>query len=106
MVVDTGATRTVVPRTIAEALGVRPEKQQTFRMVNGEKITRDIGWIGISLAGNSTYTQAILGEPEDEAVLGALTLEELSLEVDPTRSTLRAAEEFLLLAVADPSATA
>jgi len=98
VVVDTGATRTVVPRAIAEGLGVRPERRQTFRMVNGEKITREVAWIGVSLQGNSTHTEAILGEAGDAPVLGALTLEELSLEVDPTRGLLRPAEELLLLA--------
>ena len=98
VVVDTGATRTVVPHALAERLGVRAEKRQTFRMINGEKISREVAWIGVSLQGNSSHTEAILGEEGDAAVLGALTLEELSLEVDPTRSLLRPAEGLLLLA--------
>ena len=99
VVVDTGAARTVLPRAIAERLGVRPESRQTFRMVNGETITRELAWIGLSLDGTSVFTRAIIGEAGDTPVLGALTLEELSLEVDPTRSTLRPSEGLLLLAV-------
>jgi predicted aspartyl protease len=99
MVVDTGAFRTVIPRAIADALGVKPEKRQTFRMINGEPITRDLGWVGVSLHGDSAHTLAILGEPDDHTVLGALTLEELTLEVDPTRGQLRPMQDLLLLAV-------
>jgi len=98
VVVDTGATRTVVPRAMAVQLGVLPEKQQSFHMINGEKITREVAWIGVTLQGNSAHTEAILGEAGDTPVLGALTLEELSLEVDPTRGLLRPAEGFLLVA--------
>ena len=98
LVVDTGATRTVVPRAVTKRLGVRSESRQTFRMVNGETITRELAWIGFSLDENSVYTRAILGEAGDTPVLGALTLEELSLEVDPTRSRLRHSEGLLLLA--------
>lgn len=99
MVVDTGAFRTLIPRTAAEALAVGPERRQTFRMVNGEPITRDLGWIRISVDGESTYTLAILGEPGDQPVLGALTLEELTLEVDPTRQRLQPMRDLLMLAL-------
>jgi predicted aspartyl protease len=98
MVVDTGAFRTVIPRTTAGALGIRTEKRQTFRMINGEPITRDLGWIGVSVEGESVHTLAILGEPGDQPVLGALTLEELTLEVDATRGRLRPMQDLLLLA--------
>lgn len=100
MVVDTGAFRTLLPRSVVEALGVRPDRRQTFRMVNGEPIERDLGWVGVTLMGNTGHTHVILGEPGDHAVLGALTLEELELEVDPSRGTLRPMQEFLLLALA------
>lgn len=99
MVVDTGAFRTVVPHEVVGALGLRPEKRATFRLADGSRITRDLGWVGVALRGSSTHTLAILGEPGDEPVLGALTLEELSLEVDPSRATLRPAEELLLAAL-------
>jgi len=97
MVVDTGAFRTVIPRSVADALGVVSERRQTFRMINGEPMERDLGWIGISIAGESAHTMAILGNPGDHAVLGALTLEELTLEVDPTRSRLRPLQDQDLL---------
>src|SRR2546428_10407573 len=107
MVVDTGAFRTVVPRTVAEALGVGVDRRQTFRMSNGEPIERDLGWIGVSLEGQTSHTLAILGEPADHAVLGALTLKELTLEVDPTRSRLQSLrDQDLLLFAVDGARTA
>ena len=68
-------------------------------MVNGEPIERSLGWVGVSLMGKTSHTHAILGQPGDQPVLGALSLEELELEIDPTRGALRPMQEFLLLAV-------
>ncbi len=104
MVVDTGAFRTVVPRIVAEALGVGVDRRQTFRMINGDPMERDLGWIGVVLEGQSAHTLAILGEPADHAVLGALTLEELTLQVDPTRSRLQPLRDQDLLLLAEDGA--
>jgi len=41
---------------------------------------------------------AVFGEPADATVLGALTLEELGLEVDPRERVLRPTVAWLLLA--------
>ena len=98
VVVDTGAARTVVPRPVAERLGIRAESRQSFRMVNGQTISRELAWIGLSLDGDSVHTRAIVGDVGDTPALGALTLEELALEVDSTRSRLRPSEQLLLLA--------
>ena len=100
MVVDTGAFRTVLPRAAVEALGVESDRKQTFHMVNGKPIERDLGWVGVSLMGKDAHAHVILGERADYAVLGALTLEELELEVDPSRGALRPMQGFLLLAIA------
>ncbi|MEK6851884.1 MAG: retroviral-like aspartic protease family protein, partial [Candidatus Thermoplasmatota archaeon] len=104
MLVDTGASRTVIPRDVVDELGLRPEKRQKFTLADGTQITRDVAWIGIEHGGDSVHSLAILGEPGDSPVLGAITLEDLVLQVDPVAKVLRPAEQFLLATAGSPVA--
>ena len=99
MIVDTGATRTVLPRRIVDELGLRPDQRRPFQLANGEPVERDMGWVWLESQGRGTYTLAILGEPGDAALLGAITLEELGFEVDPVHRALRLAPEYMLAAI-------
>ena len=98
MLVDTGATQSIIPRTVLEDLSVPVVRRQTFRLANGEEIHRDVGWVGVRSEGREAHTLAVFGEPADATVLGALTLEELGLEVDPRERVLRPTVAWLLLA--------
>ena len=98
MLVDTGATQSIVPRRILDDLAVSAERRQTFRLANGESIERDVGWVGIRFQGREAHTLAVFGEPADAIVLGALTLEELGLEVDPRERVLKPTVAWLLAA--------
>jgi len=96
MLVDTGATQSIVPRAILEALSVPVERRQSFRLANGEAMYRDGGWVGIEFQDRKALTLAVFGEPADAIVLGALTLEELGLEVDPRERVLKPTVAWLL----------
>ena len=98
MLVDTGATQSIVPRTLLEALSVPVERRQTFRLANGEEIHRDVGWVGVRFNDREAHTLAVFGEAADATVLGALTLEELGLEVDPRERILKPTVAWLLAA--------
>ena len=98
MLVDTGATQSIVPRTLLEALSVPVERRQTFRLANGEEIRRDVGWVGIRFGDREAHTLAVFGETADATVLGALTLEELGLEADPRERILKPTVAWLLAA--------
>ena len=98
MLVDTGATQSIIPRRILDDLAVPAERRQTFRLANGEAIDRDVGWVGIRFQGREAHTLAVFGEPADAIVLGALTLEELGLEVDPRERVLKPTVAWLLAA--------
>ena len=102
MLVDTGATRTVIPRDAVDGLGLRPEKRQTFTLADGTQITRGVAWIGIEHGGDAVHSLAILGEADDSPVLGAITLEDLVLQVDPVAKVLRPAQQFLLSSARSP----
>ncbi len=98
MLVDTGATQSIVPRALMEALSVPSERAQTFRLANGDEIRRDVGWVGVRFGDREAHTLAVFGNEADATVLGALTLEELGLEVDPRERVLKPTVAWLLAA--------
>ncbi|MFQ5839017.1 MAG: retroviral-like aspartic protease family protein [Thermoplasmata archaeon] len=96
MVVDTGATYPVIPRTLAEELGIQVTERRTFTLADGTQVARDLGWAGISYDGRSSPCLVVLGEEGDVPLLGSFALEGLGLEVDPVARSLRPAPQFLL----------
>ena len=48
---DTGATDSLVPRQHLEAIGIRPEGQRTYVLVDGTEIRMDIAVARIELMG-------------------------------------------------------
>jgi len=98
MVVDTGATYSLVPRNLLRDLRVRPERRRRFTLANGRTVVRELGWVGVEYGGDRTYSLVIFGEPGDAPLLGAFALEGLGLEVDPNRGVLRPARLWLLAA--------
>ena len=94
-VVDTGSAYTLVPRTVAEALGIRPIRRMEARLANGTRTVRDMGEAVVTIEEMRTTTWVVFGEPEDAVLLGAVTLQELALEVDPTAERLRPAEVYM-----------
>jgi clan AA aspartic protease len=96
LVLDTGATYAVIPRGVAEELGIQPSERRTFAPADGSQVTRDLGWAGISYDGRKSPCLVVLGEEGDIHLLGSFALEGLGFEVDPVSKTLRPARQFLL----------
>jgi predicted aspartyl protease len=87
--VDSGATYSVVPSEILQRLEIRPLTEQSFRLANGEKITRRKGTALFRYEGRIGGADVVFGEPGDSNLLGAFTLEALGLALDPLRRELR-----------------
>ena len=98
MLVDTGSNMAVVPRDAVRELGLVPVEFRKFTLANGLEIVRPVGRAGLATAGRSTACDVVLGEPADAAILGAIPLEGMGLEVDPQRKELRPAVQYLLKA--------
>jgi len=96
MVVDTGATYSVVPREVAEDLGIPATQERVFVLADGRRMTRRLGPAGFAYDGREAASLVVLGETEDVPLLGAVALEELGFEVDPIGKALRPATQFLL----------
>ncbi len=86
--IDSGATYTLLTKPVWESLGLEATREQTFTLVDGTRVQRGISECYIVLDQGETHTPVILGEPDDEALLGVVTLEELGLLFHPFSRTL------------------
>lgn len=86
--VDTGATYTWIPREILDELGVQPEEDWPFVLADGRETTYPIATVRVLIGQRVRHTIAVFGEPESEPLLGAVTLEEFGLAVDPVHRRL------------------
>jgi predicted aspartyl protease len=90
--VDTGSEYTWIPSKTLEKIGVRREKKDLmFTMANGQTITRSVGFAILRVDKHFTIDEVVFGEPGDMTLLGARTLEGLSLVVDSRKKKLVAA---------------
>src|ERR1051325_6724800 len=93
--VDTGSEFTWIPEKTLESLGIRREKKDVaFLMANGQTITRSMGFAVVHVDSAFTVDEVVFGEPGDQLLLGARSLEGLNLTVDATRKRLVAAGPF------------
>jgi predicted aspartyl protease len=90
--VDTRSEYTWVPEKILERIGVSIEKKDlAFTMANGQQITRNVGFAIIRINNHFTIDEVVFAEPGDLRLLGARTLEGLSVVVDSQKRKLVAA---------------
>jgi len=94
--VDTGAGYTVIPYSMVKKLNLKPTKKQIFSLADGTTVTRNMGYALIKVdftnqkAGVQEAPSAVvLGQPNDSALLGVITLENMGLIVDPFKRELR-----------------
>ena len=87
--VDSGATYTLLPYKDWQAIGLSPKRSVTFTLTDGTTIERQVSECHISLPQGEGHTPVILGEPGDEPLLGAVTLEILGLVLNPFTRTLQ-----------------
>jgi len=81
--VDSGATYTLLPEKVWKEFRLKPMREVTFSLADGTTIKRKISEIRLEYQGLYGTTPVILGEKDDEALLGVLTLETLGLVLNP-----------------------
>ncbi len=87
--VDSGATYTLLPEKAWRDIGLSPKREHTFSLADGSTTTRKVSECYVLLPQGEALTPVILGEPDDEALLGVVTLEILGLVFDPFKRTLQ-----------------
>lgn len=87
--VDSGATYSVLPKAIWQAVGLRPKRKMAFTLADGTTIERAIAEAYLILPQGEAHTPVVLGEDGDQALLGVVTLEILGLVFNPFDRTLQ-----------------
>ena len=90
--VDSGSQYTLLPREAWRSIGLLPVRRQRFRLADGTLMERETSNCVVRLVElGETPTPVVLGEPGDVALLGAVTLKELGLVLNPFSRTLHPA---------------
>ncbi|MBM3239066.1 clan AA aspartic protease [Candidatus Poribacteria bacterium] len=89
-VVDTGATRLVIPAKVSEQLGAREVSDTQVRYADNRTVTRKlVDDVQVELLGRQGTFRAVVEPGRDSALIGAIVLEDLDFVVDRTTQTLR-----------------
>ena len=87
--VDSGTTYALLPEKDWRALDLTPKRTASFMLTDGTKIERAISECHLALAEGDGHTPVILGQDDDEPLLGVVTLEILGLVLNPFNRTLQ-----------------
>ena len=60
--VDTGTAYTVVPKKMAESLGLKPIKSQKFSLADGTTVQRKLGSAIVKIDGNEAASTVVIGQ--------------------------------------------
>lgn len=81
--VDTGASYTLIPRSLLERLGVSGTFRHPFVLADGRQLECEVAETRVRLNGRTRTTLVIFGEEGAAPLLGADTLEGFGLAPDP-----------------------
>jgi len=82
-VVDSGATRLIIPAVVAQRLGLETAGNSKVRYADGRTAERSIvKGVYLSYAGRDSVFKAIVEPDRESALIGAIVLEDLDFLVD------------------------
>ena len=87
--VDSGASYTLLSEPQWKAIELAPKRRMTFPLADGTPIQRNVSECHITLPQGEGTTPVILGESDDQSLLGVITLEILGLTLNPFNRTLQ-----------------
>ncbi len=89
-VVDTGATRLVLPESVVNQLGLVPSGQATVRFADQRTAIRAmVKGVSVELLGRQGVFSAIVEPGRGDALIGAIVMEDLDFLVDCATQTLQ-----------------
>jgi predicted aspartyl protease len=89
LLVDTGALYSVLPMRAWQTLKLRPRDRADFSLADGSVISRNVSDCRFALGGKTAPSPVVLGEGDEVALLGAVTLESLGLMLNPLTREIR-----------------
>ena len=88
-VVDTGATRLVLPASAVEALGLEPSGEVTVRDADRRAAKRAVvDNVLVELLGRTSIFKALVEPDRVDALIGAIVMDDLDFLVDCSRQTI------------------
>lgn len=94
--VDSGVTYTVLPEKVWKKIGLKPLREHEFLLADGSVIKRKVSECYISIPQGECHTPVVLGEADDHALLGVVTLEIMGLVLNPFKRTLQPMRMLLI----------
>jgi len=95
-VADAGAIYTVIPRGIADKLGLEITDRHRFRAAGGDVVEYPVAEAYIVVEGRGATSLVVVGPENVTPLLGVTTLELLGYQVDHITGRLKPAELMLL----------
>jgi len=86
--VDTGAYLSQIPGRLLEQIGIAPFGTRRVQYADGTIVSKSVASAEILIGSEVTPTIVLCGAEQELILIGTLTLEGLSLGVDPIRKTL------------------
>ena len=93
--VDTGATHSMIPGSLLQELGIEPVETRLSRIADGSRLELQTAWARFSTEGRNAVARVSFG-PEETFLMGATTLEDMGLAVDPVDQRLIVQEDLLM----------
>jgi clan AA aspartic protease len=94
MLVDTGATFSVIPEALARAIGVkRLRRPVAITLADGRRIKLDAGTALVRIGEREAPATILVGDVA-EPILGVETLEALGLTIDPGKRRLAPSRHY------------
>lgn len=87
--VDSGAGYSLLPTDVWHELGLKALREVSVDLADGTRLPRAVSECRIRIQGVEAASPVILGEPGDEALLGAVTLENLGFVLNPLKRVLQ-----------------
>jgi len=94
LLVDTGATLLVIPRSLADQLEILALRSQPVQIAGGRKEVWPVAEVRVAINGREVTTPCFIA-PGGPALLGAVALESLFLAADPVAKRLVPVEGFV-----------
>ena len=83
LLLDSGATYSLIPRAILEQLGINPHRSIEVVLADGRRSQREVGDAYLEYQGSGSASPVIFGESGEEPLLGVFALESLGYVLDP-----------------------
>lgn len=93
--IDTGATRTAIPVSVARDLGLEKLRDVEVTTAVGT-VKAWLAYVEVELMGDRTIDRAVVLNELEHVLIGVLTLESLDLKVDPRTGKLERSKVFVL----------